>query len=178
MWTRPASLSQENSMTRIRPIAGAVLATLMTFPSLALAAPVLDLTPPDGGLTDTKPVDAEFVGQLSGGSGSDGGGDGDSSDSSGWPAQVDTQPTLQTRHFGAQAQLDCKVAGTPNDLVVINASAEPLPSGTRIKWQLKGAGKSGFFALLTELPSGESLIADDVVAGDADTGANCVARVI
>lgn len=166
-------------MTRIRPIAGAVLATLLALPSLALAASVLDLTPPDGGLTDTKPVDTEFVGQLSVGSGSDGGGDsGDSSDSSGWPAQVDTQPTLQTRHFGARAELTCRVAGTPNDLVVINASAEPLPSGTRIKWQLKGAGKFGFFALLNELPSGESLIADDVVAGNADLGANCVARVI
>ena len=97
---------------------------------------------------------------------------------SSWPAQVDTQPTLQTRHFGARAEITCRVAGTPNDLVVINASADPLPSGTRIKWQLKGAGKFGFFALLNELPSGESLIADDVVAGDTALGANCVAKVI
>ena len=88
------------------------------------------------------------------------------------------EPTLQTRHFGLNVTLSCAVAGKANAIVVVNQSAEDLPPGTRIKWQLKSEGKRGFFALLRPLPSGETLVADNVLDGAADTAAACVARVI
>jgi type II secretory pathway predicted ATPase ExeA len=62
--------------------------------------------------------------------------------------------------------------------VVINQSLEPLPAGTRIKWQLKDEGKRGFFAIIGELGGGESLVADDVLDGHASKDDACIARVI
>ncbi|RYG95046.1 MAG: hypothetical protein EON57_17310 [Alphaproteobacteria bacterium] len=93
------------------------------------------------------------------------------------PAEMDTQPGLQTMHFGA-ASLACKVASSTTDLVVINQSPEPLPAGTRIKWQLKKEGTRGFFAIIGELGGGESLVADDVLDGQAGKDDICIARVI
>jgi hypothetical protein len=84
---------------------------------------------------------------------------------------------LQTRHFGG-VTLSCKVASTSTDLVVVNDSLEPLPPGTRIKWQLKNEGTRGFFAIIGELGGGESLVADGVLDGRAGQDETCVARVI
>lgn len=175
-------------MIRIRPLAGAVLMTLMLTP-LALADKVDIITPggnaglappditagtgpSDTGPSDTGPRDtgAETMPRQASRSGNSSGG-GDYS-----PAEVDVQPGLQTMHFGG-ASLTCKVAST-HDLVVVNQSLEPLPAGTRIKWQLKKEGKRGFFAIIGELGGGETLVADGVLDGAAGSDEVCIARVI
>ena len=174
-------------MNRIRPIAGVLLATLMLSP---LFAPVLtpavaaevELLPPGGGLTPPReePVPPredpapETGTELAPPDVPNDGNDSDGQSSS----EPDVQPTLQTRHFGLNVELSCAVAGTPNAIVVVNHSAEDLPPGTRIKWQLKSAGKRGFFALLNPLPGGDTLVADNVLDGGADQSVACVARVI
>lgn len=154
-------------MNVIRPLASALLATLMCVP--AFADPVTEL-PPGGGLTppidDTGPTDLPDDAKP----------DKDvsrSSSSSDYP-----EPVLQTRHFGLQVELSCNVATQPNAIEVINHSAENLPPGTRIKWQLKGEGKVGYFALIGPLAGGETLVADNVLPGGANSAAACVARVI
>lgn len=159
-------------MNRIRPIAGVLLATLMLPLSgmVATAGEVLPLDPGRG----LPPIDG--TGPAGGtelapprASASNNGSDGDS----GYE-----EPMLQTRHFGLNIALSCAVSGTPNAIVVVNRSAEELPPGTRIKWQLKDEGKRGFFALLSPLAGGETLIADNVLDGSADQATACVARVI
>jgi hypothetical protein len=176
-------------MNRIRPIAGALLATLMLSPMFApvltpaIAAEV-ELLPPGGGLTPPKeepgpaggtelaPETGTELAPPDAGSGGSNNSGGDSS------SEPDTQPTLQTRHFGLNVELSCAVSGTPNAIVVVNHSAEDLPPGTRIKWQLKSEGKRGFFALLSPLAGGDMLVADNVIDGGANEAADCVARVI
>ena len=169
-------------MNRIRPLVGALLATLMLSPLSApllmpAAAAEVELLPPGGGLSppidstgpavDTGPADALTPP-----------GPAASSERGDSPSDYVPEPTLQTRHFGLNVALSCAVAGTPNAIVVVNNSAEDLPPGTRIKWQLKSEGKRGFFALLNPLPSGQTLVADNVLEDAADQAAACVARVI
>jgi len=169
-------------MNRIRPFVGALLTTLMLLSAggAPLAGDVLPLDP-GGGLppidgtgpaTGTGPTDA-LTPPGPANPGPSGNSDGGDSSSDYIP-----EPTLQTRHFGLNVTLSCAVAGKANAIVVVNQSAEDLPPGTRIKWQLKSEGKRGFFALLRPLPSGETLVADNVLDGAADTTAACVARVI
>ena len=163
-------------MIRIRALAGAVLMTLLLTP-VALADRVevimpggnASLLPPT---TGTEPNDAtvETLPREPERSGS-----GRSTSYS--PAEVDVQPGLQTMHFGG-ATLACKVGSSARDLILLNESLEPLPAGTRIKWQLKNEGKRGFFAIIGELGGGESLVADDVLDGSAGTDDICTARVI
>jgi hypothetical protein len=165
-----------------RPVAGAILSMLILVSGVALAAPVVDLTPPDlsppedssrtTGPADTRPEDPAATGparQVA--SSARGESDGEGS------YEVDVQPSLQTRHFGA-ANVACQVADSSRDLVVTNNSPDPLPAGTRIKWQLKAEGKRGYFAIINALGGGQSLVADDVVEGGAKPGEECVARVI
>ena len=166
-------------MNRIRPLVGALLTTLMLSP---LSAPLLpavaaevELLPPGGGLEGTGP--AVDTGPADGRAPpttpvSSNGGRGDSS------SDYVPEPMLQTRHFGLSVSLSCAVAGKANAIEVVNQSAEDLPPGTRIKWQLRSEGKRGFFALLRPLPSGETLVADNVLDAAADKSAACVARVI
>ncbi len=171
-------------MNKIRPLAGVLLATLMLSPLLgaAFAGDVLPLDP-GGGLppidgtgpaAGTGPINGLFPpgtvepGVVATTASTSSGGDGDS----------DYEPPLQTRHFGLNVQLSCTVSGTPNAIVVVNHSAEALPPGTRIKWQLKSEGKRGFFALLRPLAGGETLVADNVLDSAASEAADCVARVI
>jgi hypothetical protein len=173
-------------MNRIRPIAGVLLATLMLSPLFtpvltpAVAAEV-ELLPPGGGLTPPREEPVPPREDPAPETGTElappdvrnsGGNDSDSS------SEPDTQPTLQTRHFGLNVELSCAVSRTPNAIVVVNHSAEDLPPGTRIKWQLKSEGKRGFFALLSPLAGGETLVADNVLDGGADQSVACVARVI
>lgn len=166
-------------MIRIRPLAGAVLMTLLLTP-MAFAGSVeiimpggnASLLPPDAG--NEPGVVVESLPRTTGSSGSRSGSSGTDSYS---PAEVDTKPSLQTMHFGS-ASLACKVASTANDLVLINQGLEPLPPGTRIKWQLKNEGKRGFFAIIGELGGGESLVADGVLDGGARADDICIARVI
>lgn len=153
-----------------RPVAGALLATLMIMPALVLAAPV-DMLLPGGGITDSMETGLASEVGLIGGGNQGGADDGESSGDY-------EPPTLQTRHFGPRAELSCAVAGTPNALVVVNRSAEPLPPGTRIKWTLASEGKRGFFALIGSLGGGETLIADNVLDGEVKRNAACVARTI
>jgi hypothetical protein len=154
-------------MIRIRPLAGAVLMTL-ALPSIALAATVEIIGP---GAAGTGPRD-ESTTTLPRTTAS-------SSDRTSYsPAEFEPlQPGLQTRHFGG-VTLSCKVASTSTDLVVVNDSLEPLPPGTRIKWQLRNEGTRGFFAIIGELGGGESLVADGVLDGRAGQDETCVARVI
>ena len=175
-------------MTSLRPLAGAVLLMLALSPAAALAAPVDIITPGGGGGNASFAPPAasdgggdarlkgESVPQADPGTGG-GGGDSSSSDSYS-PVEMDTRPTLQTRHFGGQANLSCQVAASARDLVVVNNSPEPLPPGTRIKWQLKKQGKRGFFAIIGELGGGKALVADDVLDGKARPDDICIARVI
>ena len=165
-------------MNRIRPIAGALLATLMLSPFAGPAAYAEDVRPIGPG-ADLLPIDetgpaggTELVGGREPVSSSnDDGGEGSSS------AYVE-EPPLQTRHFGLNVELSCAVAGKPKAIVVVNHSAEDLPPGTRIKWQLKSEGKRGFFALLSPLAGGDTLVADNVLDGGTNQAADCVARVI
>ena len=167
-------------MNRIRPLAGALLATLMLSPfaGVAVAGDVLPLDPGGGlppidgtGPAGTGPIDGLIPpGAIDTGPSRSSEGSGDS--------DYVPEPTLQTRHFGLNVQLSCTVGGTPNAIVVVNHSAEALPPGTRIKWQLKSEGKRGFFALLRPLPGGDTLVADNVLDGATSQAADCVARVI
>jgi len=151
-------------MNVIRPLAGVVFAILMCVP--AIAAEVVPLAP-GGGL----PIDkTEIV---------------DSTPKS--PTRVERsssssdyveEPALQARHFGLQVAVDCAGASQPNAIVVVNKSAEELPPGTRIKWQLKSEGQVGFFALLGPLAGGQTLVADNVLPGAAPQSAPCSARVL
>lgn len=155
-----------------RPAAGVLLAALMIAPALVFAAPVEPLLP-GGNLT--APADtglASEVDLIGGGQGGGGTTDGSSSRDADW------QPMLQTRHFGPRAELSCAVAKTPNALVVVNHSPEPLPPGTRIKWTLASEGKRGYFALIGPLGGGDTLVADGVLDEQVDAAAACVARTI
>lgn len=156
-------------MKRLRIAAVAAMLALIAVPAVAMADEVLPLLPHTGSevnppklsKTDLAPADPD---------GSDG------SDHS--PNEVDVQPTLQTRHFGGQIELICTVATTPGSLKVVNQGIEPLPPGTRIKWQVKNPPLRGFFALIGQLDAGETLIADGIVDGNVPAGADCLARVI
>ena len=163
-------------MIRFRPLAGAVLLNLLLTPS-AFADRVevitpggnASLTPPGSSSTGPRDIDVDVIPRERPVA---------STGTSYSPAEVvEAQPGLQTRHFGG-VTLSCKVASSSNDLVVINQSPQPLPPGTRIKWQLKQEGKRGYFAIIGELAGGESLVADDVIDGGARQNDVCVARVI
>lgn len=154
-------------MNRLRPFVGVALTAFMLLAGSVHADEVL-LLPPGGGLA--PPID------QTGPSGIDEP-QKTASSSDGSSSYVE-EPVLQTRHFGLQVSLSCEVASTPNAIVVVNHSAEDLPPGTRIKWQLKAAGKKGFFALLGPLGGGQTLVADNVLEGSADKAAECIARVI
>ncbi len=165
------------SLTRLA--AGMALAALTILPSHSMGAEVIDLTPPRlmPDAPGIAPGDSAAAGEsrLSFAptpAREQYAGDGGSSDS------VELQPMLPTRHFGAQVTLSCAVADTPNDLVLVNRGLDPLPAGTRIKWQIRSAGLVGYFAIIGPLGPGEKLVADDVVAGQPDGGASCVARAI
>jgi hypothetical protein len=160
-------------MIRIRQLAGAVLMTLLLAP-VALAGSVEIITP--GGNTSLVPPTTDGIGVESLPRRTGSGSQSDATVSYS-PAEIDARPSLQTMHFGG-ASLACKVASTSNDLVLINEGLEPLPPGTRIKWQLKNEGTRGFFAIIGELGGGESLVADGVLDGGARTDDVCVARVI
>jgi hypothetical protein len=86
-------------------------------------------------------------------------------------------PTLQTRHFGLQIELTCRAASTAGGLELVNKSGEPLPPGTRIKWQFRQDRLSGFFAITGPLGAGRRMVADDIL-GDRAPGGECTARVI
>jgi hypothetical protein len=163
-------------MIRIRPLAGAVLTMLMLI-SPALADKV-DVIIPGGNAelrSSISAAPADTGASSLSRTASDSSEASSSSDYS--PTESEPQPGLQTRHFGG-VTLKCEVAASRTDLVVINDSREPLPPGTRIKWQLKKEGTRGFFAIIGELGGGESLVADGVLGSPAGPDDVCVARVI
>lgn len=172
-------------MKSLRPLAGALLATLILLTSVN-AAEVGIINPPGGsGSTELAPPRDEpapprdepdrnlpvdpapphYEPRPSRDKDSD----------SSMPA---SEPPLQTRHFGSMVELTCAIADRPDAIVVVNHSSEPLPPGTRIKWQLKAEGVQGFFRLLGTLEGGATLVADNVLRKQVNNGANCIARVI
>lgn len=152
-------------MNVIRPLAGLVFAALMCVPALAAE---VELLPPGGGLNppidETGPADTTPKPPIK------------TSRSS--SSDYVEEPALQARHFGLQVALGCAVASQPNAIVVVNKSAEELPPGTRIKWQIKSEGQVGFFALIGPLRGGATLVADNVLQTNASQSAPCVARVL
>jgi hypothetical protein len=164
-------------MNKLRPLAGALLATLFLMPAgfAAEVDKIGTVTEDNASLTGPSAELYDEVDTISTGpadfSSSEASVTGPAAE---WP--FDNQPSLQTRHFGQQAELTCTVAETPGAIVVINQGPEPLPAGTRIKWQLPG--QRGFFALLGPLGAGETLVADNVLASAADLASACAARVI
>lgn len=169
-------------MIFFRPLAGAVLMTLLLIP-VALAGRIEVITPGGGNTSlvspnqpDEKPDASVETPPLETGPSNTGGERGSANSYSGSEIR-DVQPGLQTMHFGG-VTLACRVGSGARDLVVVNESLEPLPSGTRIKWQLKKEGTRGFFAIIGELAGGESLVADNVLDGNARKDDVCIARVI
>lgn len=170
---------------RPRLMIGTLLVLVAAAVTPALAEPVQLLTPHDGTKTDeTRPEDTGPSSLLPDrpvvpdtppadrGSGKT------SSTTTYDPTELDQQPKMQTRHFTAQAALECKLSDHPGSLVVVNRSLEELPPGTRIKWQFPDARMRGFFALVGPLTAGATLVADGVIGpGEAASG-SCVARVI
>ncbi|MGV3490347.1 MAG: hypothetical protein ACO1OG_03410 [Devosia sp.] len=151
-------------MKSLRPLAGALLATLMLIPVVS-AAEVELLLPGGGSEASSVPKDGQVsILPVP-----------NREKPKRPPSGSDTEPVLQTRHFGAMAELTCSAADSPNALLVVNNSADPLPPGTRIKWQL--GDEQGFFRLIGELEGGATLVADNVLEGPAG-GGNCVARII
>lgn len=154
-------------MKKLRPLAGLLLATLV-FTAAAGAAEVERLLP--GGATELTKQEPDLSASVELiPSRPDRSSDSHSSDA---------EPTLQTRHFGSQIELSCAIGDPTDAIVVVNHSDEPLPAGTRIKWQLKAEGLKGFFRLLGTLGGGETLVADNVLDSRVDRNAACVARVI
>lgn len=149
-------------MNRLRLLAGALLATLMIV-SAAPAAQV-ELILPGGDTKTTGTISAESVPR--------------DEPQARREKRDRPEPVLQTRHFGSMIELTCAVGDRPYAIVVINHSDEPLPKGTRIKWQLQSDGLQGFFRLLGELEGGGTLVAENVLSTRVKDGANCVARVI
>lgn len=173
-------------MKSLRPLAGALLATLVLLTSVN-AAEVGIINPPGSGGSsgtelapprDTEPSRDEPDRNLPTTP--------DPPRSEPRPSKGDdndsptpsSEPPLQTRHFGSMVELTCAVADRPAAIVVVNHSSEPLPPGTRIKWQLKAEGVQGFFRLLGTLEGGATLVADNVLRQHVSNGANCIARVI
>jgi hypothetical protein len=157
-------------MKRLRPLAGVLLATVL-LAAVATAAEVEKLRP--GGSSESQSGFSAAVELISPGTTNTGpvatrrSSSGDSS-----------EPSLQTRHFGAQFELTCALGEAPHAIVVVNHSEDPLPAGTRIKWQLTQEGLRGFFKLLGTLEGGATLVADNVLETTVNRGADCVARVI
>lgn len=149
-------------MKRLRLLAGALLATLMIVSAAPAAQVELILPGGDTKTTETGPVDTV-----------------PRDEPQAKREKPDRpEPVLQTRHFGSMIELTCTVGDRPDAIVVVNLSEEPLPKGTRIKWQLDTDGLQGFFRLLGELEGGGTLVADNVLTTRVKDGASCVARVI
>lgn len=145
--------------------------------SVAAAAEVQRLTPHDETRVDTPQIALRPPAELRPDTPSAPSPDNNGSTYSAAETDV-AQPPLQTRHFGAQAVLECRLDAQPGGLVVVNRSLEALPPGTRIKWQFPDARMRGFFALIGPLEPGETLVADNVVDDAPDARGACVARVI
>jgi hypothetical protein len=154
-------------MKRLRPLAGALLATLMIVSAVSAAEVELILPGGDGDTRTTETAETGPAGTV--------------------PREEPLarrekrdrpEPVLQTRHFGSMIELTCAVGDRPDAIVVVNHSEEPLPKGTRIKWQLQSDGLQGFFRLLGPLEGGGTLVADNVLTTSVQNGAACVARVI
>jgi hypothetical protein len=166
-------------MKRLRPLVGALLATLIlsTAGFADEVEPLVpggktELTPPGTDPSKTEPDQTTSTGPSEETP--------RPSREKGERASSPTPPeqVIQTRHFGSLIELSCAVSDQPNALVVVNHSSEPLPPGTRIKWQLQSEGQQGFFKLLGTLEGGATLVADNVLEGGASGGASCIARII
>jgi len=109
------------------------------------------------------------------------------------PALVGTGPgyvpgLVQTKKQGSLQRRDiivaigCQVAGTPtefpDDLFLVNKGTAPLAAGTTIKWQVKGTGHKGYFALNADIAAGAGFKASGVLGGGVEAGLPCSAKVI
>jgi hypothetical protein len=86
------------------------------------------------------------------------------------------EPQLRDRRSDAVVALGCEIAGG-DDLLLVNNGNTTLIAGTAVKWQLKGTGQQGYFALNADLSAGQAFKAVDVVEeGAADM--RCMAKVV
>ena len=160
-------------MKKLRPLAGLTFATLLLAAAVT-AAEVEQLRPGmsaearlDPGLSNSVELIAPGIASAPA-----------SQDRSNSRSSSSSEPTLQTRHFGSQIELSCAIGDNQRAIVVVNRSEDPLPAGTRIKWQLSHEGLRGFFRLLGTLEGGATLVADNVLETTVNRGASCIARVI
>lgn len=160
-------------MIMLRPLASMMLATLLLSVP-AIAAEVEILAPGTTSETKLDPAASGPMELIAPGSASSSPADEPSRSRS----SSSSEPTLQTRHFGSQIELSCAIGDNPRAIVVVNRSQDPLPPGTRIKWQLTTEGLRGFFRLLGTFEGGATLVADNVLDTGVNRSANCVARVI
>ena len=168
-------------MKSLRPLAGALLATRVLLTSVNAAEVGIIDTPGSSGSTELAPPRDEAEPPRDEPDRNlpvDPAPPRPSRDKDSDSSKPASEPPLQTRHFGSMVELSCAVADRPDAIVVVNHSAEPLPPGTRIKWQLKAEGVQGFFRLLGTLEGGATLVADNVLRKQVNNGANCIARVI
>lgn len=156
-----------------------VVAGLLASPASADA--VRDLTPLNPGLSGDTPTDVSVDTGLTGDDTPPTGRDTPSprgTHTSSNNDDVTQPPEFQTRHFGAQITLSCQAGDAPGSIIVVNQSDEPLPPGTRIKWQFRQTKAKGYFALLGNLRPGGTLVADDVMRNGQVAGGDCMARVL
>ncbi len=151
-----------------------LLFSLALLAALSAALPVramdvVDLTPPgsDDDGTRSYPTEPDRTPKLP---------SEEKSTDSGSAGEDYEPPTLQTRHFGFQVQLSCRISGG-GELELVNESGEPLPPGTRIKWQFRQDRVAGFFAITGPLGAGRRIVANGIL-GDRAPGGQCTARVI
>ena len=160
-------------MKTVRPLGGIMLATLLLVAAVA-AAEVEQLRPgisPDAKLDPAPSASVELIAPGIASSSA-------AEESTNSRSSSSSEPTLQTRHFGAQIELSCAIGDNPRAIVIVNRSEDPLPPGTRIKWQLTTEDLRGFFRLLGTLEGGATLVADNVLDTNMSRSTNCVARVI
>ena len=84
--------------------------------------------------------------------------------------------SLQTRMFGTQALVRCKIED--GDLLFANVGTDAIEAGTTIRWQVKGSGQRGYFDLGQPLDAGNSLRARNALGDAVADGAGCTARAV
>jgi hypothetical protein len=190
----------EIEMNHLKTLSGAALVTLLLVPgpSFALSRTIqnvdpvgsigdaVQVAPRDGGMIDAPVIDVGGNGMIDApvidvdgkpvikGPFIDVGGG--VKPAPGKPGTVKKGLTVQM----LDVAIACQVAGTPvefpDDLLLTN-KGPTLSSGTTIKWKVKSAGQ-GYVQLTSDLPSGASVKARNVLAAGVEAGKPCTAKIV